>query len=79
MKITIEGVITSIEEKEKEDKKYTDVLIAQKGEKMQVPVRLQGHVAERFDLYQVEAFTGRLLTWKARDGVGMMVTVDDRN
>lgn len=77
MQVTVEGVITSIEEKTKDDKKMTEVLLAQKGEKMQVAVRLPGHRANEFSPFQVESFKGRLMQWKTRDGVGSMVLVGD--
>lgn len=79
MRVTVEGVITSIEQKVKEDKKYTELLLAQKGEKMQVPVRVPGHVADQYDLFQVEKFSGSLIAWKTRDGIGMLINVMDES
>lgn len=83
MKVTVEGVITSIEQKAKDqgtkdEKKFTEVLLAQKGEKMQTKVRLPGHVGEQYTEFEVAEFTGNLLTWKTRDSVDMMITVEDR-
>lgn len=81
MRVTVEGVITSIEQDVKRgsegnpDKKITKLLLAQKGEKQQVEVRLPGHVEKEYDLFHVQAFNGRLLSWKTRDGVGMMVSI----
>lgn len=77
MNVSVEGVVTSIEQKTKDDKKFTELLLAQKGEKQLIPVRLPGHVENDFSLYQIENFTGSLLTWKTRDGVGFMVSVRD--
>lgn len=77
MRVSVEGVITSIEEASKEDKKFTNLLLAQKGEKVQVAVRLPGHVAKDYSEFEVQGFSGRLMAWTQRDGVGMMVRVDD--
>lgn len=81
MIVTVEGVITSKErlEKTKDDKKVisTELLLAQPGEKMQTPIRLQGDQTANFELFQPAHFTGELLTWKTRDAVGMMVMVRD--
>lgn len=76
MKVTVEGLITSIEQKSKEDKKFTELLLAQQGEKLQVSVRLQGHVANDYAPLEMNTFTGRLMTWTQRDGVGMMVMAE---
>lgn len=77
MQVTVEGVITSIEQKTKDDKKSTELLLAQKGEKVQVSVRLPGHQATNYEPFQIESFKGRLLQWRTRDGVGSMVLVGD--
>jgi len=79
MKVTVEGIITSIEQKSKDDKKYTEVLMAQKGEKMQITVRIPGHVEKAYSLFEVAMFTGRLMMWKTRDAVGSMVMLDDED
>lgn len=82
MRVKVEGVITSIEEEvrknaQNEEKLMTNILLAQKGEKMQVSVRLPGHVAEQYSLFEVSEFEGQLMTWKTRDGVGSMVMVGE--
>lgn len=77
MQVMVEGVITSIEQKTKEEKKSTELLLAQKGEKVQVAVRLPGHQAANFEPFQIESFKGRLLQWRTRDGIGSMVVVGD--
>lgn len=73
MRVSVEGVITSIEIKEKDDKTNTELLLAQQGEKTQVTVRIPGNVADMFSLFEVTNFTGRLMMWKTRDAVGSMV------
>lgn len=79
MVVTVEGVITSIEQRTKETdgkvNKFTELLLAQKGEKVQIPVRLPGHVETLYSLYEVGNFTGNLLSWKTRDSIGMMVSI----
>ncbi|SFT00913.1 hypothetical protein [Paenibacillus sp. 453mf] len=76
MMVTVEGVITSVEEKTKDDKPYTELLLAQKGEKMQVTVRVPGAKSNDYEPFQVETFQGRLMQWATRNGVGSMVMVD---
>lgn len=77
MQIMVEGVITSIEQKSKDEKKYTELLLAQKGEKVQAKIRIPGHVAQQYSEFEVANFSGRLMTWNTRNGVDMMVMVDD--
>lgn len=77
MLVTVEGVITSIEQKEKDGKKNTELLLAQKGQKTQVTVRIDGWCEENYTLFQVEMFSGRLMTWTTRNGVGSMVMVEN--
>lgn len=81
MIVTVEGVITSknVVEKIKDDKKVisTELLLAQPGEKMQTPIRLQGDKTADYEIFKPVMFTGELLTWKTRDAVGMMVMVRD--
>lgn len=77
MRVSVEGVITSIEEASKEEKKFTNLLLAQKGEKVQVAVRLPGHVANMYTEFEIAQFMGRLMAWTQRDGVGMMISVPE--
>lgn len=79
MKVTVEGIITSIEQKSKEDKKFTEILLAQKGEKVQIKVRIPGHVGQNYDEFEVAQFTGRLMLWKTRDAVDSMIMLDEEN
>lgn len=73
MKVTVEGAITSIEVKTKDEKPVTELLLAQQGEREQVVVRMSGKRDEDFTLFQMKEFSGRLMAWKQRDGIGMMV------
>ncbi|WP_459595080.1 hypothetical protein [Campylobacter jejuni] len=77
MMVTVEGHITSIENKTKEDKKFTELLLAQKGQKEQITVRLNGHVGDNYELFEVAEFKGRLMTWKQREGVGSMIMAEN--
>lgn len=81
MIVTVEGVITSKEriEKIKDDKTVisTELLLAQPGEKVQTPIRLSGDKTGDYDIFNPYMFTGQLLTWKTRDGIGSMVMVRD--
>jgi hypothetical protein len=73
MKVMVEGAITSIEVKTKDDKPITEILLAQQGEREQVKVRLDGDRSDDFDLFQMESFSGRLMLWSQRNGVGSLV------
>lgn len=82
MKVSVEGVVTSKELKTKmgDDNKLrisTELLIAQPGEKVQATVRLEGNQVKDYEIFQPAVFTGSLMTWKTRDGVGMMIMVRD--
>lgn len=73
MVVTVEGIITSVEKKEKDGKVFTELLLAQKGEQNQVKVRLDGDQAQQYSELERNSFMGRLMSWRTRDGVGMMV------
>lgn len=81
MIVTVEGVITSKELKTKtvEEKPVhtTELLLAQPGEKIQTAVRLSGDQRDNFEIFEKNVFTGQLLSWKTRDGIGSMVMVRD--
>lgn len=76
MRLTVEGTVTSIEVKSKNDKTFTELLLAQDGQKEQVTIRLDGDLSANYDRWTMEQFTGRLMTWATRNGVGSMVMVD---
>lgn len=75
MLVTVEGVVTSVERKEKNNKVYTEVFVAQRGEQEQVRVRLYGDHSQSYVEYEKNTFYGRLMLWRTRDGVGNMVLV----
>lgn len=76
MRVTVEGLITSIEVGEKDGRPHTNILLAQQGEKVQVPVRLSGDKSNLYAPLEIATFTGRLGTWKQRDGIGTMVMAE---
>lgn len=76
MIVTVEGVITSIAKKQKDDKVSTELMLVQKGEKEQITVRLQDDVTDMFSEFERQTFTGRLMTWATRNGVGSMIMVE---
>ncbi|MEK5257660.1 hypothetical protein NST74_29880 [Paenibacillus sp. FSL F4-0125] len=76
MKVTIEGLITSVKEETKDSKKFTNLLIMQRGERVQVQARLEGHVGDNFEEMEKIELKGRLQAWAQRDGIGMMVMAD---
>jgi hypothetical protein len=81
MKVTVEGVVTSIALKESirdnEKRISTELLLAQENQKEQVTIRLNGDLRNAFKLWKQEIFTGRLMTWTTRNGVGSMIMVED--
>lgn len=76
MVVTVEGVITSIAKKEKDGKESTELLLVQKGEKEQVSIRLPGDMTEAYAEFEKETFTGRLMAWSTKNGVGTMIMVE---
>jgi len=78
MRVTVEGLLTSLQVKEKDGKKNTELLLAQANEKEQVTVRLEGDFSKSYEskMLTPHKFTGRLMTWTARNGVGSMVLAD---
>lgn len=73
MHLTVAGVVTSVETDVKNEKKVTNVMLAQ-GKKMQVAVRFEGHeFAEVIDLYQPLTVTGDLMMWSTRNGADSLV------
>lgn len=75
MIVTVEGHITSIEEKSKDEKEFTELMLAQPGQKEQIVIRLKGFKADMYSLFEIAKFEGRLMTWKQREGIGSMVMV----
>lgn len=75
MLVTVDGMITSIERDIKDNKEFTKIMLAQKGQKEQVAVRVDGNVVDRFTPTEMATFTGRLFFWKQREGIGSMVQV----
>lgn len=77
MQVTVQGHITSIDVRSKDDKIFTELMLAQKGEKELVPVRLAGAHDQNYSLFEIAEFNGRLLLWKTRDSIGKLVLVGD--
>lgn len=79
MVVTVEGLVTSIELVKKEDKKSTTLLLAQKGEREQVAVRLPGDQTAMYEELERNTFTGRLMAWTQgrNNQIGMMVMVEE--
>lgn len=78
MRVTVAGLLTSVEVKTKDQKKSTELLLAQQGEKEQVTVRLEGDLSKGYleNLLTQHTFTGRLMQWQSRNGVGSMVMAE---
>lgn len=73
MVVTVEGTITSVQVVAKENKLMTNLLLVQKGEKEQVAIRLDGDQSSLYEEMEKQTFTGRLMTWTTRNGIGSMV------
>lgn len=67
MRATIEGLVTHTEKAEKGERKFTEVLLMQKGIRTQVRVRLDGHEHE-YDEFERAEFTGEVMAWGKRSG-----------
>lgn len=76
VKVIVEGIITSIQHERKDDKENTKIYLVQDGEREQVVVRMPGDQTNLYSLYEVQQFSGRLLSWKTREGVRSMVLAD---
>lgn len=78
MRVTVEGMLTSVEVKSKENKKSTELLLCQQGEKEQVVVRLEGDLSKGYveKMLTHHVFSGRLMQWQTRNGVGSMVMAE---
>lgn len=78
MKITVEGLLTSVAPHEKDGKKSTELFLAQQGEREQVKVRVEGDLVKTYTekMLTTQKFTGRLMTWNQRNGVGSMVIAE---
>lgn len=79
MIVTVEGTITSIDLKVKEGKESTELLLAQDKQKEQITIRLNGDLRNFFTQWKPQVFTGRLMAWSARNGVGSMIMVSDED
>lgn len=76
MLVKVAGKVTAYETVEKDGRKYTNLLLLQLGERRQVPARLVGH--RHFDLFEDVELTGRLVSWRTREGaIEHMVLVDE--
>lgn len=76
MKVTVEGLILESHFEEKldkngEKKEAFKSLLYQTGEKENVVIKSPSRMAEGF-----ATITGRLMSWKSRDGVGLMILAD---
>jgi len=71
MRATIEGTITSVSEDAKgegaQQKKFTELLLLQEGERVQARVRVQGH-GHGYNRLDEAQFFGRVMAWGKRSG-----------
>ena len=75
--VTVEGVVMEVTQVEGKEGKAPSqrVLLYQQGEKELSTVKLPEN-RNGFSVGEVTSFTGRLLTWKQREGIGAMVMVE---
>lgn len=70
----LEGVIMEMTEKQtKEGEKVINALIFQEGEKQLTTVRMTKEQANECSVGQKVSVFGRVLGWKQREGIGMML------
>lgn len=75
MNVSVAGKVTACEIVEKNNKVFTKLLLLQEGQRKQVLVRIDGR--REYDLFDDVEFTGRLVSWKTREGaIEHMVLVD---
>lgn len=75
MLVTVAGKVTACEVLQKNDKVYTKLLLLQEGQRKQVLVRIDGR--REYGLFEDVEFTGRLVSWKTREGaIEHMVLAD---
>lgn len=75
MIVKVAGKVTACVMVQKNDKTYTNVLLLQEGERKQVYVRLKGK--HTYDLFSDAEFSGRLVSWRTREGaIEHMVLAD---
>ncbi|WP_138756551.1 hypothetical protein [Paenibacillus sinopodophylli] len=79
MIVTVTGTITSIDLRVKEGKESTELLLAQDKQKEQITIRLNGDLQEYFKQWTPQTFTGRLMAWGQRNGVGSMIMISDED
>lgn len=70
MQVTVKGRVIESIDVEKEGRKYTDVLLHQKGENQLIRCRVpRQKITEGAEV----SYYGSLLAWQAGSGVGLMV------
>ena len=73
MKVTIYGILTSLEVKTKEEKTTTDLLIAQTGEQKQIKYRLEGDRSKDFKLFSELTLQGKLVMFQTQNGLSALI------
>ena len=73
MKVSITGILTSLEVKTKEEKTTTDLLIAQTGEQKQIKYRLEGDRSKDFKLFSELTLQGKLVMFQTQNGLSALI------
>jgi hypothetical protein len=73
MKVSITGVLTSLEVKTKEEKTTTDLFIAQSGEQKQIKDRLDGDKSKDFKLFSEYTLHGKVVMYNTSSGIGSLI------
>lgn len=75
MIVTVAGKVTACEVVQKENMVFTKLLLLQEGQRKLVMVRIDGR--RDYDLFDDVEITGRLVSWKTREGaIEHMVLAD---
>lgn len=74
----LEGVVMEIMRKpnREETKINTNCLLYQQGEKNLITVRINDEIEKEIEVGSKVSFTGNVLSWKQRDGIGLMLMAD---
>ena len=71
MRVTVEGTVMEISEMK--DGRYT-VALYQQGESQLCRVRVKSN---GYEVGEKASYSGRLVAWRTRDGIGLMVLAED--
>lgn len=74
----LEGVVMEIMKKPNKDETKINIncLLYQQGERNLIMVRINEEIEKEIEVGSKVSFTGNVLSWKQRDGIGSMLIAD---